>query len=591
MKKAKRNRPPEASRQGKASVSSTAERGPAGSAAAAPRKFVWWPWLAGLAALFAVFQIYGPALHGAFVLDDRYLPFDDPTMLGRSLHAWAHGMRPLLMASFWMNARWTGVEPYGYHVTNVFLHFINAIVIALVAMRLIDLAAAKTGFREAAPRSLGIFAGALFLVHPLQTESVAYIASRSEVLSILFFYGAYCAFLYRRTESITWVRALAVVALFGAAVTTKEHTLALPFLLLLTDWYFIPGGLRANLRLYALLALAGVGGAAVVWRVLASADTAGFHVKGLTPATYFFTQTRMLWTYVRLFFLPFGQNADPDVAVSHSLLEHGAWIALAAWVAVLAAAWIYRKRWPLASFGVFVFLLLIAPTSSFIPIRDVLAERRLYLPFLGLTLICLELLWRLKLRRRAMIEAPVLLVLMLLTYQRAAVWGDPVTLWQDTVAKSPRKVRPRFQLAYAYYENNQCSDAAQNYQIAAQLAPPDYPLLVDWGLALDCENHSDEAIARLQQATTMEPHDAQAWALIGMVNGKRRRMDAALAALDHAQQVDPRFAATYLYRGGIYELLGNRATAIQQYQRVLQLDPGNESARQSIARVERSSAR
>ncbi len=174
-----------------------------------------------------------------------------------------------------------------------------------------------------------MFAGALFLVHPLQTESVAYVASRSDVLSTLFYYAAYCVFLYRRTEAISWARALAVLALFGAAVLSKQPALTLPLLLVFTDLYWVPGGLRANLRLYGMLAVAGLAGGIYVVRGLLAADTV-LHVQGMTPVTYFLTECRVVWTYVRLFFLPFGQNADPDVAVSQSLLDHGAIFALAA---------------------------------------------------------------------------------------------------------------------------------------------------------------------------------------------------------------------------------------------------------------------
>src|SRR5207302_1330670 len=136
-------------------------------------------------------------------------------------------------------------------------------------------------------------------------------------------------------------------------------------------------------------------------------------------------------------------------------------------------AWIYRKRFPLASFGVLMFLLLIAPTSSVVPIRDVLAERRLYLPFLGLTLVCLEFLRRLDLKAMCTIGTCALAGCTILSYQRSAVWASPVALWQDAVAKSPQKLRPRFQLAYAYYEQGQCPQAAETYQRASQLGVAD----------------------------------------------------------------------------------------------------------------------
>ncbi len=212
-------------------------------------------------------------------------------------------------------------------------------------------------------------------------------------MSTLFYYGAFCVFhLPHHGILLFGPRALAVLALFGGALLPKQtaiHTSAAS-LLVFTDLCWVKGeGLRANQLLYRVMWwVCGVAGLVFVWRSLRTADNTILHVQGMTPFTYFLTESRVLWTYVRLFFLPAGQNADPEVAVSHGLLDQGAIVALAAWLAVGAAAWIYRKRWPLAAFGLGVFLLLLAPTSSVIPIAPMSPqERRLYSPFLGLTLV------------------------------------------------------------------------------------------------------------------------------------------------------------------------------------------------------------
>ncbi|HEY7336264.1 MAG TPA: tetratricopeptide repeat protein [Bryobacteraceae bacterium] len=567
MKKSKRPRQAEAS--------STA------AIQAAPRKFVWWPWAAALAAVFAAFEAYAPALNGAFVLDDRYLPFFNPSLQHLPLWSWISTVRPMLMLSFWINYANSGEQPFAYHATNVLLHFFNSVLVAFIAMRLLELAGVKEGRSKP---TLGIFAGALFLLHPMQTESVAYVASRSEVLSVFFYYGSYCVFLYRRTGRITIWRALAVAALFGAAASTKEHTLTLPILLLLTDLYWIKGGVRANALLYSLLAVAGVAGGVGVWRVLRAANTAGFHVPGLTPLDYLYTQGRVFWMYLRLLVLPFGQNADPDIAISRTPLDHGAIFGLLAIVALAFAAWLFRKRWPLACFGVFVFILLLAPTSSIVPIQDPLAERRVYLPFLGFTLICLEFLRRRPLRQRAMIEAPVLLALFILTYQRSAVWGTPLTLWQDATNKSPLKVRPRFQLAFAYYEQQDYVKATENFEAASRLAPPDYSLLVDWAYSLDRAGQPREAIEKLREAT-MKETDPHAWALLGMVYGEQHNVAEAMNSLQRAQSLNPNYVMTYAVRGNVYESIGDFANARAQYQRAVDLDPNNEPVREALGRV------
>jgi protein O-mannosyl-transferase len=561
------------------------ETKPAAAAKAPPAPWwlpPWWYWLAGLGALFLVFEAYGPALHSPFVLDDLYLPYADANPPHR-LIGWVLLQRPLLMFSFWVDYQLGGADPHGYHTTNVLLHFIVSVVVMFIAARLLEWAGVQGRMRQA----LAIFAGALFLLHPLQTESVAYVASRSEVLSVLFYYAAFAVFIYSNRDSMSVVRAVAIVALFGAAAASKEHTLTLPALIVLTDLFWHRGGWRKNRALYALLALACAAGGVVVWKVLSAANTAGFGMADLSPTAYFFTQCRVIWIYIRMFFLPFGQNVDPDIPVSHGLLDDGAILGLAALIAAAAAAWIYRKRWPLASFGVFVFLLLIAPTSSVIPIRDVLAERRVYLPFLGLILITLEVLRRLQWSQAIGACAAVLLVSTVLTYQRSDVWSTPLTLWQDSVSKAPRKMRPRFQLAFTEYQMGDCVKAAQDFQAASRLDSPDYRLLVDWANALDCAGREDEAAAEFNAATGLAPQLAEAWVGLSAVYGKQNKPDEALKALARAEAIDPRIAQIYVNRGGVYQLLGNNDAAIIQYRRALAIDPSNSVAREALRRLGR----
>jgi len=552
----------------------------------APKHDTWWMWVAGFASLVAVFQVYAPALNGAFVLDDLYLPFlTDPAQSSAAIF---HSSRPLLAVSFWADNRLQGnSDPFLFHATNVLLHFGVAVLAALIAAKLLEWANVTGKLRAA----LSVFSGALFLLHPVQTESVAYVASRSENLSVLFYYAAFAVFLYRpgaegdadRTR-MTWLRAVAIVALFGAAVSSKEHALTLPVLLVATDYFWNRGGIRANRNLYALLALAGIVGGFAVWSVLRHADTAGFHVEGLTPATYFFTQCRVIWTYIRMFFLPFRQNVDPDVAISGSLIEHGAILGLAAVIALAAAAWIFRKRYPLAAFGFFLFLLLLAPTSSFIPIRDVQAEHRLYLPFLGLVLVCLEGLRRLRFSQVVWTGTIALAACCVLTYQRNAVWAAPLDLWKDSVAKSPNKYRPRFQLAYAEYQDGKCEDASRDFEAGSHLGSNDQVLLTDWALALDCAGRWQEAIEKLKSSAALVD-GSHVHTQLAMVYAKHGQTLAALAELDTAEKLNPSNEMIHVYRGDIDLKGGDRAGAEREFRRALTLNPANRAARDGLVQA------
>jgi protein O-mannosyl-transferase len=311
-------------------------------------------------------------------------------------------------------------------------------------------------------------------------------------------------------------------------------------------------------------------------------------MKDLTWYDYFFTQCRAVWVYLRMFVLPFGLNVDHDFPISRSLMDHGAVFGLIALIAVGVAAWIFRRAYPLASYGYFAFLILLAPTSSVVPIRDVLVERRVYLAFFPLALICCEFLRRIRVAPAPLAAALacVLCVFGFATYQRNEVWSDAISLWKDTAEKSPAKSRPRFQLAYAYYQEGRCAEAIQEYGRAAQLQKPGYDLLVDWGLAYDCAKQPEQALDKFQKAVAMEK-SAHAYSLIGMVRIKRNEKQEAIAALDEAEKLDPRFAMTYVYRGNLFLLSQEFEKAAAQFEKAIALNPSDQAARNGLDMAQR----
>ena len=323
---------------------------------------------------------------------------------------------------------------------------------------------------------------------------------------------------------------------------------------------------------------------------MASAETAGFRLKDFTWYQYFFTECRALLVYLRIFLFPAGLNADWDFPISHTIVEHGAILGLLALVALAAVAWIYRRRFPLAAYGFFLYLLLMSPTSSFLKIQDPVAERRLYFSMIGLLLIVVALVGRLHLdpRKLAWGGAAVALAAAIATHARAAVWSDPLLLWQDTAQKSPNKFRARFQLGFAYYDQQRFDAAVAEFQKAGELPARDLRernnLLVDWGLALDGMGRPVEAIGRLREAVRTEP-TAHIYSQIGMIYAKQSEWAQALEALEQAEKLDPGFTMTYIYRGQIFERTNHLEDAIEQFQKALQHDPDNQQVRQELLRL------
>jgi protein O-mannosyl-transferase len=531
-----------------------------------------WPFLAAAAvAVIVVFWAYGPVIHGDFVFDDYALAYTLPGTA--SLMEWIRNVRPVLQLSYWLNFQLSGQDPFSYHVINLLVHCITSGLIFLIVRRLAE----WSGVEKSRRSILSAMGALLFLLHPVQTEAVAYVAGRSESLSTMFAMAAFAVFLYRRETSATWVVVVEVLAFFGLALLSKEQTVALPALLLLTDFWWGDFSFRrilGNWRLYGVMAAGAALGVASFWKLISTSQTAGFAMKDFRWYQYFFTECRALFIYIREFFLPVNLTADWDFPISHTITEHGAIFGLAALLALAGAAWFFRRRFPLACYGFFAFLILMAPTSSILPIQDPIAERRLYFSMLGLLLIVVDLVGRIKIdtRQLAYAAGAIALVAAFATHSRAAVWTDQMTLWQDTVQKSPNKMRVRFQLAVAYFRLHDYPTAIQKFAEAAKVGPPRADLLIDWGLAYNELHQTDLALEKLRQSAALEP-TAHVYSQIGQVCGGAGRWNEALEALNKAESLDANHALTHFYRGLVYFNLKQCDKAVADYKRALALDP------------------
>jgi tetratricopeptide (TPR) repeat protein len=561
-------------------------------AAAPPPRASWGPYAAvGGALLLLVLLAYAPAMHGPFLFDDNALPFALPNF-DAPLSVWVHGVRPLLMFTYWWNVRLSGTDTFSYHLVNLLFHCLAGGLMFLIIRRLVDWAGVEAPKRDL----LAVFAAAVFLLHPVDTEAVAYLAGRSDGLSVLLVLAAYALFLYRRRAAVSWANAVALFLIFGASLLAKEDAIVLPALFLLTDFWWNPGfsfaGILRNWKLYVPMVIAGAAGVVFFLPLILHSGTAGFGLKDLTWYQYFFTECRALFVYPLLFVFPVHQSADWNFAMSKTIFDRGAIFGLIALLALALAAWHYRRTFRLASFGFFTYLLLMAPTSSILPIRDAVAERRLYLSMLGLLLIAVDLLARVRVGRKVLAVACSVAVLILsaATYARAGVWADEQALWEDTVKATPENPRAHFQLASAYYNTGRCDLASSEYQKTAQLWGPRYDLLVDWALAYDCLNQPDAALAKLKQAAALDA-TAHVYSQIGMIYGKRSQWAQAMEALATAEKLDPNFAATYAYKGLIHTALNQPQAAIQDYQRALAIDPKFQPAREGLAQAQARLAR
>jgi Flp pilus assembly protein TadD len=536
-------------------------------------------------ALVLVSILYSPAIHAPFVFDDVGLPFHR-TIREEPLSGWVRGVRPVLMASYWLNRTLWGDSPLSYHVFNLFVHALNATLVFLVVRRLLT----RAGWVEPKIMRAAMIGAALFLIHPLQTESVSYVAGRSESLAALFMLLAYTLFLYHRGESISWLESIGVLFLFGISVKTKENGAGLAGLLVLTDLFwpkpFSIDGLRKNWRLYALMI---PGAALAAWSVvplLMTAPTAGFSLRTFTWYQYAFTEARAIFTYIRLALWPAPLSIDHDFAVSHTIWEHGAivWMVLIALVIAACVRW--RREFPLASFGALFFLVALAPTSSIIPIADPLVERRMYLPLLGLILVGCELSRHIRLSAAASTAVATLAALMFtgFCYARNQEWSHPEELMAVAAQQSTHNLRPYINLTETLVHEHHCEPAIPYLQRADQLFPKSYDLEVAWGWTLECMGRYDEALAHLQEAARIATN-SRAYEWIGLLYGEMHRSEEAGVALHKAVELDPNSVSAHEALGLWYESIHDFAAAETEHAKSVVLDPNDQNAQAALEHV------
>lgn len=417
-------------------------------------------WLA-----LAVFVAYANALGGMFQFDDYNVIVNEP-----AVHSWAawfaglgHGIRPLLKLSYTLD--WTlGLGAFGFHLTNLLLHFLNSYLVFRLAQLFVWQRGQQYELHQAP-----LLAALLFALHPVHTEAVSYISGRSASLMTLFYLAALLSYVHGRTHNRRLYQQEVTLLCFVLALAVKETAITLPLALL--AWELCCGGRwQAALKpQWPVWALAGSAAlyflfdhhyAAQMQRSAAFNDMPG----------NFATQLYAFGWLLRQWLLPLQLNIDPDLPVLHGLGE--AWLPLSvcAVLCVLMLAWWRRRPW--LSFALAWAMVQLIPLYLLLPRLDVANERQLYLASWPLCLaLAIELTLWLNARMLRMIAAALLLGLASLTVLRNQVYANEISLWQDAAQKSPHRARVHNNLGYAYLQAQRMEDARHEFELALQLDP------------------------------------------------------------------------------------------------------------------------
>jgi tetratricopeptide (TPR) repeat protein len=555
-----------------------------------------WPW--GLTA--AVLLAYANTGSSPFIFDDQGTVLDNPhvrrlwplgTALGAPPESPTAG-RPLAALTFALNYAAGGLDVRGYHAVNGLLHLAGV----LLAFGILRRTLARHPWPGAAPARAPAMAAAIALLwglHPLLTESVTYLSQRTELLMGTALLATLYAVIRAASSSRPGRWHAAAVAACAAGMASKEVMAAAPLLVWLYDRTFLAGSARETWRrrgrLYA--------GLAATWGLLAllvagdpRPQTATVRDAVVTPAAYLLTQGGVILHYLRLVLWPHPLVLSYDWPVAR-----GVWPALPAAAAVgalVVAAAVSLRRRPAAGFlGAWVFLLL-APTSSVLPIiTEIAAERRMYLPSLAVVVGVSAAAWRAlqglaaaqRARAGAALAAALLVAFGTLTVRRNAQYASAVRIWADTAARRPANAKAREFLGLALLAEGRLAEAEVQFAQDLALRPGHPAPHHNLGRLRARQGRWAEAAAAFRAALQRDPAHAKARHNLGVVLFEQGRVAEAAAEFRAAVTSDPGFVDAHHSLGLALARQGRADDAARAYGEALRLNPAYAPAHYSLA--------
>jgi tetratricopeptide (TPR) repeat protein len=544
-------------------------------------------WLFSAALVVAVFLVYQPAWQGGFLWDDDQHVTKPELRSARGLvRIWfevgaTQQYYPLTHSLFWIEHKLWGDAPLGYHLVNIALHCLSALLVLRILRRL---------------EVPGAFwAAAIFALHPVQVESVAWISELKNTLSTAFCLASLLAYLrFDRTRAKPWY-ALALV-LFGIGLLSKTVTAVLPAALLVIFWWR-RGRLswrRDVLPLLPWFVLGVAAGAVTAWveRRLIGAEGAEFD---FSFPERLLISGRAVWFYLGKLFWPadlvfiYPRWAIHQASIWQYLYPLSAF-------GLLLALWLFRNRTRVPLAAALCYLGALFPVLGFFnvyPFRySFVAGHFSYLaslPIIATVTAAIAWFWHKKGRpRRATATGRSLGVLFLtllamLSWQQSRTFGDAETLYQTTIARNPDCWLARNNLGALLVGRGQVAKAIAQYRKALEIKPDYAEAYNNVGAILASRGNVDEAIAYYQKALEINPDDADAHNNLALALAGRGEIDEAIAQFQNALKIRPDFGKAQNNLGTAMDRRGQVDEAIAHYRKALESEPDYVNAQRNLA--------
>lgn len=539
---------------------------------------------AAIAAIaLAVVALYAHTLQTPFYLDDIRV-IDNNYLLGKLGATFNRILTPrgVTNYSFALNFLVFGDSVTALHLINIVIHAVSGCLVFLLLKQLVS------------GRWLPLSGAILFVAHPLQTQAVTYAVQRAASLATLFVLLAFLFHLrarnflaegHGRTSRPYLLAHLSAVIAGALAVLSKENTIILPLILVIYDCLFpLPAkrtfkqSILDNLPFFIAPLLL-----VLYWYGInhSAIDSVPTHaplssLRGITPLHYLVTEFSVIWIYIRLLAIPYGQALEHNYPIVQQVLTLENSVALLGLVALLVTAWRIRAKRPLVTFGVAWFFLGLCVESSVIPL-DPLIEHRLYLPMFGVILVALDGLPALLGQRRGLILICLaILIYAPLTWKRNQLWQNPVSFYEDNLRKYPDSERALAGLSHHYRQSGRLQEIQQILESTLQRYPKNYIAYRHLAFSYFEQGRQQEALDLLDRGIKILPENFSLYEAAATLSAERNDPTAAIDYLERGIARVHGFRFVLINKlGELYLAMGDSVQAERVLREGLKSNPDN----------------
>ena len=562
--------------------------------------------------------VYINTFKNEFVYDDIKLIVENPEIRNLSnIFKLKLAERPMRTISLMLDYKLFKLNPAGYHLTNLILHILCSILVYFFIAGLTSHFPLPTSHIPL-PTShfplptfhFPLLTSLLFAVHPIQTEAVACISNRKEMLCMLFFMLSIILYIktrdqkhktkdlhltthirLRRTQLTTLFYYLGSIVCFILALLSKQVAWTLPFLIIAYDFYFSHtkqrnqlSTLNSKLLYLPYFVIIGVG-ILLGRQEIVGTFTAVVKI-GIPYQRFLFTLPLATIKYLGLFILPYNLCADYHFSFSKSLFEPQV---LASIIILGFLIWIIVKIFKISrllSFSILWIFINLLPVSNIVPGAYLIAERYMYISSLGFCCVVSWLLSKMKVEKiRITILAFILLTYSILTVKRNSEWRSGYTLWSKTVIQNPRSSVAHYNLGNAYRKRGLFNNAINEYKQAIKVDPNYAEAYTNLGIAYGQKRLFKEAFSSFKKAISLDKMDKQAYYNLGNLYSIQGLYEDAVIQYLKAVEIDPSFKEAYNNLGSAFFKLGRYQEAINVYKKAIGIDPNYKSAIQNLRTV------